>query len=34
MIKFLDLEKVDEQWADEPNITKNYGSLKGGDESE
>ena len=32
--KFLDLEKVDEQWADEPNITKNYGSLKGGDESE
>lgn len=32
--KFLDLETVPEPWADEPNITKNYGSAKGGDSIE
>lgn len=32
--RFLDLDLLDESWANEPNITKNYGSAKGGDNDE
>ena len=32
--KFLKLPKIDEDWADEHNLTKNYGKMEGGVENE
>ncbi len=32
--KFLRLPKIDEAWADEHNLTKNYGKMEGGAENE
>lgn len=32
--KFLDLDRILEPWADESYVTKNYGSMKGGDNDE
>ena len=30
--KFLKLPHIDEEWADQHNLTKNYGNVKGGAE--
>ena len=32
--KFLRLPKIDEDWADEHNLTKNYGKMEGGANNE